>query len=115
MTSSGSATCWMPQARPGDSYRDESDPTWKWTRCFRSPSSRLLEIVGEAATHVSEPVQAALAGIPWRQITGARNRLIHSYFDIDLDIVWAILQDDLPSLITQLEQVLPPRTRSRRQ
>jgi len=76
---------------------------------------RLLEIVGEAATHVSEPVQAALPGIPWRQITGARNRLIHGYFDIDLDIVWAILQDDLPPLIAQLEQILPQRARSRRQ
>jgi uncharacterized protein with HEPN domain len=75
---------------------------------------RLLEIVGEAAAHVSEPVQAGLPGIPWRQITGARNRLVHGYFDVDLDIVWAILQDDLPPLIAQLEQVLPPRARPRR-
>jgi len=75
---------------------------------------RLLEIVGEAAAHVSEPVQASLPGIPWRQITGARNRLIHGYFDVDLDIVWAILQDDLPPLIVQLEQILPQRTRPRR-
>lgn len=72
---------------------------------------RLLEIVGEAATHISEPVQANLPGIPWRQITGARNRLIHGYFDVDLDVVWAILQDDLPPLIAQLEQVLPRRAR----
>ena len=75
---------------------------------------RLLEIVGEAATHVSEPVQATLPSIPWRQITGARNRLIHGYFDIDLDIVWAILEDDLPPLIAQLEQVLPQGGGSRR-
>ncbi len=75
---------------------------------------RLLEIVGEAAAHVSEPVQATLPGIPRRQITGARNRLIHGYFDIDLDIVWAILQDDLPPLIEQLELVLPQRARSPR-
>ena len=75
---------------------------------------RLLEIVGEAAAHVSEPVQARLPGIPWRQITGARNRLIHGYFDVDLDIVWAILQDDLPPLIVQLEQMLPHRTQPRR-
>lgn len=74
---------------------------------------RLLEIVGEAAAHVSETVQADLPGIPWRQLTGARNRLIHGYFDVDLDIVWAILQDDLPPLIAQLEQMLPQRARSR--
>jgi len=75
---------------------------------------RLLEIVGEAAAHVSEPIQAGLPGIPWRQITGARNRLIHGYFDVDLDIIWAILQDDLPPLIAQLELLLPQRTRPRR-
>lgn len=75
---------------------------------------RLLEIVGEAAAHISEPVQTSLPGIPWRQITGARNRLIHGYFDVDLDIVWAILQNDLPPLIAQLEQVLPVRSQPRR-
>jgi uncharacterized protein with HEPN domain len=74
---------------------------------------RLLEIVGESAAHVSEPVQARLPGIPWRQITGARNRLIHGYFDVDLDIVRAILQDDPLLLIAQLEQVLPQRARPR--
>jgi len=76
---------------------------------------RLLEIVGEAATHVSEPVQDALPGIPWRQITGARNRLIHGYFDVDLDIVWAVVQDDLPPLIARLERVLAQHARPRRQ
>jgi uncharacterized protein with HEPN domain len=75
---------------------------------------RLLEIVGEAAMHVSEPVQAGLPGIPWRQITGARNRLIHGYFDVDLDIVWTIVQADLPQMIAQLEQVLPQRARPQR-
>jgi len=74
---------------------------------------RLLEIVGEAAMHVSEAVRASLPGIPWPQITSARNRLIHGYFDVDLDIVWAILQDDLPPLIAQLEQVLPARSQPR--
>ena len=76
---------------------------------------RLLEIAGEAATHVSEPVQDALPGIPWQQITGARNRLIHGYFDVDLDIVWAIVQDDLPPLIAQLERVLAQHPPPRRQ
>jgi uncharacterized protein with HEPN domain len=75
---------------------------------------RLLEIIGEAASHVSELVQDALPGIPWRQITGARNRLIHGYFDVDLDIVWAIVQDDLPPLIASLEQVLPAPSRRRK-
>ncbi len=75
---------------------------------------RLLQIVGEAASHVSEPVQASLPGIPWRQPSGARNRLVHGYFDVDLEIVWTILQDDLPPLIAQLEQTLPRAARPQR-
>jgi uncharacterized protein with HEPN domain len=67
---------------------------------------RLLEIAGEAAVHVSPEVQVANPEIPWRQIIGARHRLIHGYFDVDLDIVWAILQEDLPLLIVHLERAL---------
>ena len=67
---------------------------------------RLLEIVGEAASRISEKVREDSPQIPWQQIIGARNRLIHGYFDVDLDIVWSILQDDLPELVTELEQIL---------
>ena len=74
-----------------------------------------MEFAGEAAAHVSEPVQVGLADIPWRQIMGARNRLIHGCFDVDLDIVWAILHDDLPPLTRQLEKMLPPNATSRPQ
>jgi uncharacterized protein with HEPN domain len=69
---------------------------------------RLLEILGEAAARVSPEVRAQLPAIPWRQITGARNRLIHGYFNVDLDIVWAIIQNDLPSCIGALEAFAPP-------
>ena len=75
---------------------------------------RLLEVIGEATAHVSEAVQAANPQVPWRQITGARNRLIHGYFDVDLDVVWAILQGDLPPLIAHLERILPPLSRRRK-
>ena len=67
---------------------------------------RLLEILGEAAGRVSPDVQAELPTIPWRQVAGTRNRLIHGYFNIDLDIVWAIIQNDLPSCIAVLEKVV---------
>jgi len=59
---------------------------------------RLLEIVGEAAARVSHEVQAAHCDIPWPEIVGLRNRLIHGYDDVDLDILWDIIQDDLPEL-----------------
>jgi uncharacterized protein with HEPN domain len=69
---------------------------------------RLPEILGEAAARVSSDVQAQLPTIPWRQLTGTRNRLIHGYFNVDLDIVWAIIQHDLPAFIAILEAVVPP-------
>ncbi|MBK8050846.1 MAG: DUF86 domain-containing protein [Anaerolineales bacterium] len=70
---------------------------------------RLIEILGEAATRVSPEVQAELPGIPWRQIAGTRNRLIHGYFDVDLDIVWAIVQDDLPPCVAILDNAISQR------
>src|SRR5207253_9729860 len=67
---------------------------------------RLLEIVGEAATQVSAQTREAHPEIPWREISGTRNRLSHGYFDVDLDIVWAIVTSDLPPLIQALEKVI---------
>ena len=70
---------------------------------------RLVEIVGEAATRVSEEGQQRFASIPWPQVRGLRNRLVHGYDTVDLDILWDIIQDDLPPLIAELERVLGPK------
>ncbi len=67
---------------------------------------RLLEILGEAAKNVSEQCKEAHPSIQWRQIAGTRDRLIHGYFDVDLNIVWKIVSDDLPPLVTKLERAL---------
>jgi len=69
---------------------------------------RLLEIIGEAASRVSEERRAAMTGIEWRGIRGLRNRIVHNYNNVDLDIVWAIVSDDLPPLIESLEADLGP-------
>lgn len=53
---------------------------------------RLLEIVGEAAKGVSDTFRNRHPEIPWKEMAGARDRLIHGYFDVDLDIVWQILR-----------------------
>jgi uncharacterized protein with HEPN domain len=60
---------------------------------------RLIEILGEAANGLSEAFKEKHPDIPWRAIIGTRNRLIHGYFDVDLDIVWNIVTRDLPSLV----------------
>ncbi|MBA7581810.1 hypothetical protein ES708_23721 [subsurface metagenome] len=67
---------------------------------------RLLEILGEAAKNVSKKCRQEYPAIQWRQIAGTRDRLIHGYFDVDLNIVWKIVSDDLRYLIEQLEKIL---------
>ena len=61
--------------------------------------TRLVEIVAEAATRVSPADQQRHGQIPWAQIVGLRNRLVHGYDAVDLDILWDIDQQDLPALI----------------
>ena len=67
---------------------------------------RLIEVVGEAAARVSAEGQATYPSIPWPQVAGIRNRLIHGYSQVDLDILWDTIEYDLPPLITELEKVL---------
>jgi uncharacterized protein with HEPN domain len=65
-----------------------------------------IEIVGEAASRVSEETQTQLPRVSWADIIGMRNRLIHGYFDMNLRIIWETVQTDLPILITDLHKVL---------
>jgi uncharacterized protein with HEPN domain len=67
---------------------------------------RLLEIVGEAARAVTDPTRTQFPEVPWRQITGTRDRLIHGYEAVDLDVVWATTTGDLPLLIEQIDRAL---------
>ena len=67
---------------------------------------RLLEIVGEAASRVPPEVREKHSSIPWPQIIGLRNRLIHAYDEMDLDILWEILRSDIPALLEDLDQAI---------
>lgn len=69
---------------------------------------KCIEIVGEAATQVTPEGRALAPLIPWRELRGMRNRLIHAYFDIDLDIVWQTVSTDLPELERLLSAVVEP-------
>ena len=68
---------------------------------------KAIEIVGEAASRISATTQEDLPFIPWSDIVGMRNRLVHAYFDVNLDVLWRTAQDDLPTLIEQLEPLAP--------
>ena len=65
-----------------------------------------VELIGEAATRISKEVRDTYPEIPWTDIVAMRNRLIHVYFDIDLDRVWDTVTDDLPPLISALENII---------
>ncbi len=67
---------------------------------------RLLEIVGEAASRVSNDGRALLPQLPWVEIIGLRNRLIHGYDSVDFDILWEILRSDIPALVAELRKSL---------
>ncbi len=67
---------------------------------------RLLEIVGEAASHVPDAERTAHPEIPWSQIVGLRNRLIHGYDEVDFDVLWQVVSQDLPPLIESLRQAV---------
>ena len=68
--------------------------------------TRLVEIVGEAAAHVSRETQEKHPEIAWPEIVGLRNRLIHGYDAVDLDILWYIIQIDVPNLESSLNRIL---------
>ncbi|HZA54407.1 MAG TPA: DUF86 domain-containing protein [Candidatus Udaeobacter sp.] len=63
---------------------------------------RNLEIIGEAANRLPEDFRAQHIEIEWRRIIGLRNRIVHDYFNIDVEIVWEIIQKDLPNLKSKL-------------
>lgn len=68
--------------------------------------TRLIEIVGEAANRLSDEVRSQHSEIPWPQIIGMRNRIVHAYDEVDLDLLWDTVTLELPPLIAQLERLL---------
>ncbi|MDG4594392.1 MAG: DUF86 domain-containing protein [Candidatus Contendobacter sp.] len=73
---------------------------------LRLALTRAVEIVGEAAAQVSEQGRAAVPGTPWPQVVGMRNRLMHAYFDVDLNILWDTVHLALPARIEKLKPTM---------
>ena len=68
--------------------------------------TRLLEIMGEAASQVSPEFRNLSPHVPWNSVTGMRNRLVHAYYDINLDVLWETLVGDLPHLVRVLHEII---------
>jgi uncharacterized protein with HEPN domain len=69
---------------------------------------RRLLVIAEAARRVSETTRQSLPGISWQEINGMRNRLVHEYADVNFNIVWNAVQNEVPSLIAELKSKVPP-------
>ena len=69
-----------------------------------------LTVVGEASVRVSLDTKVAHPEIPWSQMTGMRNRIVHRYFNIDLDILWSVVREDLPVLIDRVGTLVRQET-----
>lgn len=67
---------------------------------------RNLEIMGEATKNLSEGFRIKYPDIPWKSISGVRDRLIHHYFGVNLDIVWDIIKNELPRLKSQVDEIM---------
>ena len=78
------------------------------SKLHQNAVERALEIIGEAARNLSNGFKAKHPEFPWRDIIGMRNRLIHGYSDLDLDVVWDVVRNMLPELVTALCPLLPP-------
>lgn len=67
---------------------------------------KCVEIIGEAASRVSDELRDSTPQIPWRKIVAMRNRLIHGYFDINSKIIWRTVSEEIPELIAPLKELL---------
>ena len=79
---------------------------FKATRLLQDGAIRQIEIVGEAVRHVSKDIRKTYTEIPWQDIAGMRDKLIHHYFGVDIEKVWDTAQEDLPVLKEQITGIL---------
>ena len=69
---------------------------------------RNLEVIGEAAKNLSPGFRDAHAEIPWKPMAGMRDRLIHEYFGVDLELVWQVVERELPEIASRIDSILEP-------
>lgn len=69
---------------------------------------RRLLVIAEAARRVSDGMRQQLPNVSWQEINGMRNRLVHEYDDVNLNIVWNVVKSEIPNLISELKSVIPP-------
>ena len=83
-----------------------SSASWVKDRKTIDAVVRNLQIIGEASNHVPQDVQSRYSDVPWAQLRGMRNILIHEYFGVDTDILWRAVTEDVPNLKNQVQRII---------
>jgi len=86
--------------------QDVNEERFNNTRLLQDGVIRQIEIVGEAVRHISNDIRRTYPEIPWQDVAGMRDKLIHDYFGVDLEKVWLTAQEDLPALKQQVVRIL---------
>jgi uncharacterized protein with HEPN domain len=99
----------LTAARRAISHLDDvQSKTFEESDLLQDAVVRALEVVGEAAGHISAEYRESHPEIPWHKMIGMRNRLIHEYFRVNYAAVWDTVTNDLPDLVKTLEKLVPP-------
>jgi uncharacterized protein with HEPN domain len=75
---------------------------------LRLALTHLVQVIGEAAQHVSDEFKETYPQIPWFEIVGMRHRIVHDYLNVDEDVIWEVVQQDLAPLVERILEILPP-------
>jgi uncharacterized protein with HEPN domain len=86
--------------------KDKTKHYYEHDRQLQLSLVHLVQIIGEAASRLSEQGRALLKEQPLKQVIGMRNILVHVYFDVELDTVWRVVHEDLPKMVAEIERVL---------
>jgi uncharacterized protein with HEPN domain len=87
---------------------NQTEADFKSSDLHQSAVMREIQVIGEAARLVSQTIKQAHPEIDWANIAGMRNRVIHEYFRINLNVVWEAATEDIPKLVEQLQNIIPP-------
>jgi uncharacterized protein with HEPN domain len=89
-----------------EKYAEEGKDAFESDELIQTWIVHHIEIIGEACRSLSDDFQATHANVPWTDIIGMRNILVHHYFGIDTDAVWSVVEKDLPELKLNIQAIL---------